>query len=440
VNPRPHDAQSIVDHSYSTGWYLEGVVSACVSACIVGGGPAGLVLALLLAKRGVDVLVLEGHEDFEREFRGEVLQPSTSNLLDELGLLEYVLAQPHSLLEAGKIRLKGREVGQFEFKKIAPRYPYAVWMPQPIFLAALRRKAEAFPSFQCWMGAKATGLVEEDGKIVGVSGLRHGKEGFEIRADVVVAADGRYSALARLGGFEAAYEHHDFDIIWFTIEQPPGWTSTFYVSLGDMRGLMLPKYPHHIQAGLILRTGGWKRWRDEGVAAVAERVRRFDPIFTEFADSLRDFKPFFPLEGIIRLMREWSRDGLLLIGDAAHTMSPAGAIGVNVAIATAAVAAHVLYPHFGHGPIRREVLQEVQRLRERDVRTLHRLQLGAQGVLLGQGSRYPVVRRLVQTAIPMILRSPLVPLLQRRLFFGAPLPPIDPAFSFREPAGATVER
>ncbi len=130
-------------------------------------------------------------------------------------------------------------------------------------------------------------------------------------------------------------------------------------------------------------------------------------------------------------MREWSRDGLLLIGDAAHTMSPAGAIGVNVALATAAVAAQVLYPHFGHGTIGREVLQEVQRLREADVRTLHRFQLGAQRVLLGQGSRNPVVKWLAQTAIPLIVRSPLMPRLQRRLFFGAPLPPLDPAFSFR---------
>jgi 2-polyprenyl-6-methoxyphenol hydroxylase-like FAD-dependent oxidoreductase len=411
-----------------------------VSSCIVGGGPAGLMLGLLLAKRGVDVVVLEGHEDFEREFRGEVLQPSTSHLLDELGLLEYVLAQPHSLLEAGQVRLNGRPVGQFEFKKIVPRYPYAIWMPQPIFLEALRRKAEAFPSFKCWMGAKAAKLIEENGKVVGVSGLRHGRDSFEVRADVVVAADGRYSALTRLGGFEVEYEHHDFDVIWFTIEQPPGWTSTFYVSLGDVRGLMLPKYPHHIQAGLVLPTGEWKQWRDEGVAVVAERVRRFDPIFTEFAASLRDFKPFFPLEGIIRLMREWSRDGMLLIGDAAHTMSPAGAIGVNVAIATAAVAAQVLYPHFGHGPIAREVLQEVQRLREPDVRTLHRLQLGAQGVLLGQGSRNAITKWLVRTAIPLLFRSPLVPAVQRRIFFGAPLPPIDPAFSFREPAEAPVGR
>lgn len=403
-----------------------------VSTCIVGGGPAGLMLGLLLAKRGADVLVLEGHEDFEREFRGEVLQPSTAHLLDELGLLEYILAQPHSILEAGKVRLDGAEIGEFTFKRIAPRYPYAIWMPQPIFLDALLRKAQPFPSFRCWMGAKVTKLLEHDGRIVGVEGLRHGHEPFEVRADVVVGADGRHSAVARLGGFTAAYEHHDFDIVWFTIEQPPGWSSTFYVSLGEVRGLMLPKYPHHIQAGILLPTGEWRRWRQDGVAAVAARLRRFDPIFAGFADSLTDFTPFFPLQGLIRLIDDWARDGLLLIGDAAHTMSPAGAIGVNVALATAAVAAQEIYPRLGRGPIPREELRAVQSLREDDVRTLHRLQLGAQRVLLSQRSRNPLVRWLVPRVLPTFLRSPLLPRVQRRLFFGAPLPPLDPAFSFRE--------
>jgi 2-polyprenyl-6-methoxyphenol hydroxylase-like FAD-dependent oxidoreductase len=402
------------------------------SACIVGGGPAGLMLGLLLAKRGVDVLVLEGHATFDREFRGEVLQPSTAHLLDELGLLEYMLAQPHSLLEAGKIRIRGVEVAEFSFKRIAPEYPYAIWMPQPIFLAALVEKARPFPSFRCWMGARVTRLIEEDGRVVGVAGIRHGSEPFEVRADVVVGADGRYSQVARLGRFHPEYERHDFDVIWFSIEAPPGWSSTLYVSLGEqVRGLMLPKYPHHIQAGILLPTGVWRRWRQDGVAAVAERVRRLDGIFGPFADGLRDFTPFFPLEGLIRFIDDWARDGLLLIGDAAHTMSPAGAIGVNVAIATAAVAAQVLYPRLGHGPVPRDALAEVQRLREGDVRTLHRLQIGAQRVLLSQGRGNPVTRWLLPRLLPLVLRSPLLPLVQRRIFFGAPLPPLDRAFSFR---------
>jgi len=410
-----------------------------VNACIVGGGPAGLMLGLLLAKRGADVLVLEGHENFEREFRGEVLQPSTAHLLDELGLLEYVLAQPHSILDSGKVRVHGEEAGEFMFKRISPEYPYAIWMPQPIFLNALLRKAEPLPTFKCWMGAKVSKLIEEDGCVVGVSGLRHGAEPFEVRADVVVGADGRYSAIAKLGGFKPAYEHHDFDLVWFTIEQPAGWSSTFYVSLGkEVRGLILPKYPHHLQAGIALPTGEWKRWRDEGVAAVARRVRQFDPIFHQFADGLKDFTPFFPLECILRLIDDWARDGLLLIGDAAHTMSPAGAIGVNVAIATAAVAAQELFPRLGRGPIPHAELRSVQRIREADVRTLHRLQLRAQQVLLSPASRNPVVKWLVPKMLPLLLKSPLTPRIQRRLFFGAPLPPLDPGFSFRESKAASI--
>ena len=400
-----------------------------VNACIVGGGPAGLMLGLLLAKRGAQVLVLEGHETFEREFRGEVLQPSTAHLLDELGLLEYILAQPHSILDAGKVRLHGRQVGEFSFKRISPEYPYAIWMPQPVFLSALLRKAEPFPSFQCWMGAKVNTLIQEDGRTLGVTGLRHGREHFEVRADVVIGADGRYSAIAKLGGFKAEYEHHDFDLIWFTIAQPPGWDSMFSVSLGKkVRGLMLPKYPHHIQAGIALPTGEWKRWRQEGVAAVASRVRMLDPIFDEFASGLKDFTPFFPLEGLIRLVDDWARDGLLLIGDAAHTMSPAGAIGVNVAIATAAVAAQELYPRLGRGPIPHRELRVIQEKREDDVRTLHKFQLGAQRVLVAKEGGF--VRRVLPTLLPLMLNSPLLPRIQRRLFFGVPLPPLDPAFAF----------
>jgi 2-polyprenyl-6-methoxyphenol hydroxylase-like FAD-dependent oxidoreductase len=402
-----------------------------VNACIVGGGPAGLMLGLLLANRGASVLVLEAHETFDRELRGEVLQPSTARLLDAFGLLDYILEQPHSLLEAGVVRQRGREIGACDFRRISPDYPYAIWMSQPVFLSALRRKADALPAFQCWMGSKVSRLVREAGKVVGVTGLRHGAELFEVTADVVVGADGRYSALARMGGFTAAYEHHDFDLIWFSIERPGRWPATFCVSLGDeARGLILPKHPHHVQAGFALPAGEWKRLRQQGAGAIADHLRRFDPMFEEFATGLTDVTPFFPLEGVIRLVDDWAQDGLLLIGDAAHTMSPAGAIGATVAIATAAVAAQVLYPRLGRGVVSRQVLREVQRLREADVRTLHRLQLQAQRVLLGQDGAGPAGRRAPK--LPLRLYSPLLPTIQRRMFFDAPLPALDPALSFRD--------
>jgi 2-polyprenyl-6-methoxyphenol hydroxylase-like FAD-dependent oxidoreductase len=399
------------------------------------------MLGLLLARRGVDVLVLEGHETFEREFRGEVLQPSAAHLLDELGLLSYILAQPHSLLTEGLIRQNGVNIGRFDFTTIVPEYPYAIWMPQPIFLRALAQKAAPLPSFKCWMGAQVTGLIEDNGKIVGVQGRRSGEEQFEVRADVVVGADGRYSRLRRLGHFEVEYENHELDIIWFVVERPPGWSNTMYMSMGqEVRGLILPKYPQQLQAGIVLTPDGWRHWRDDGVAAVAERVRHFDPAFKPFADSLHDFSPFFPLEGRILLLKEWARDGLVLIGDAAHTMSPAGAIGVNVALATAAVAAQALYPLLGHGPIAREDLHTIQQLREGDVRTLHRFQLGAQRVLLGQLGNNPVASWIIPKVLPLMLHSPLLPRIQRRMFFGAPLPPLDPAFRFPDESTAQVAK
>lgn len=401
--------------------------------CVVGGGPAGLLLGLLLAKRGGDVIVLEGHETFDREFRGEVLQPSTAQLLDALGLLRYILDQPHETLTVGQIRVKGRPVARIDFKRIAPAYPYAIWMPQPIFLEALRRKGEPFPGFHCWMGARVTELIHERG-VVGVRGKRHGQEPFEVRADVVVGADGRYSMARRLGGFEMAYEHHDFDVIWFVLEPPPDWTGTISFSLGGrVPCLLLPKYPKKVQAGLLLPREAWRQWRQDGIAAVAERLRRLDPLFAGFADTLRDFSPFFPLQGIRGLVKRWARDGLLLIGDAAHTMSPAGAIGVNVALATAAVAAQEIAPRLGRGPIAGHELDRVQQLREHDVRTLHRLQAGAGNALLATGSANPVLGWLWPRLFPLLLRSPFLPRLQRRLFLGAPLPPLDPAFSFAPP-------
>jgi 2-polyprenyl-6-methoxyphenol hydroxylase-like FAD-dependent oxidoreductase len=410
---------------------VESVTGSRTSVCIVGAGPAGMLLGLLLAKRGVDVILLEGHETFDREFRGEVLQPSTVRLLDQIGLLQYILDQQHLKLSEGKLLIGGKPRAGFTFKKIAPDYPYAIWMPQPIFLEALAKKAGPYPGFHCWMGARVNELVEEGGAVVGVRGVRHGKEPFEVRADVVVGADGRHSAIRRLGKFPIEYEHHDFDVIWFVVDPPPDWSRTIYFSVSGSPLLLLPKYPSHVQAGIFMHVDEWRAWRNEGVAAVAERVRRLSPLFAGFASALRDFTPFVPLAGVILLAREWARDGLLLIGDAAHTMSPAGAIGVNVALATAAVAAQEIHPRLGRGPIPGSALARVREIREPDVRTLHSLQRTAGRVLLGTGSGNPVIRRLVPLALPLAIRSGLFPALQRRLFFGAPLPPLDPAFSFR---------
>jgi 2-polyprenyl-6-methoxyphenol hydroxylase-like FAD-dependent oxidoreductase len=401
-------------------------------ACIVGGGPAGLMLGLLLAKRGANVVVLEAHRTFDREFRGEVLQPSTARLLDQIGLLPYILEQPHLLLKEGRLLVNGRQKAGFSFDRIAPQYPYAIWMPQPIFLDALARKAVLYPGFQLWMGANVTELVHDGGTVVGVRGLRDGKEPFTIRADVVVGADGRHSMVRKLGNFAIEYEHHDFDMIWFVVDPPPDWSRTIYFAVGTAPLLLLPKYPNQIQVGMVQGVDEWRDWIRKGTEAVRNHVGSLSPLFTKFAAELRDLRPFFPLPGVILMVREWARDGLLLIGDAAHTMSPAGAIGVNVALSTAAVAAQEIFPRLGAGPIQKSALARVQALREEDIRTMHKLQRTAGSTLLGTGSRNPVLRWTVPRLLALAIRVGLFPILQRRLFFGVPLPPLDPAFSFRD--------
>jgi 2-polyprenyl-6-methoxyphenol hydroxylase-like FAD-dependent oxidoreductase len=399
---------------------------------VVGAGPAGLLLGLLLAKRGADVIVLEGHRTFDREFRGEILQPSAIRLLDRLGLLDDILSKPHTKLTEAVYRIDGRRAGTFQWARIAPEYPHAVWMPQPSLLATLHAKARRFAGFRCWMGARVEELVEEEGAVVGVRGTRGAVGVFEVRADVVVGADGRHSLVRRLGGARLAYEHDDFDVVWFLARRPPEWYDTMYFVLGqDVQGVLLPRHAGEIQAGLLLPKGQWRQWRQHGTAYVADRVRRLDPIFGEFAAGLRDFGAFFPLSGVLQLVSEWARDGLLLIGDAAHTMSPTWGVGVNVALDTAALAAQVIFPHLGDGPIAGAELARVQQLREGDVRLLHRFQRNVQQALIVQPYTNPWLARLLPQLLPFLLLSPVLPLLQRWLLFETSMPPIDPAFSFR---------
>ena len=407
-------------------------VATHTSVCVVGAGPAGLLLALLLAKRGADVIVLEGHQTFDREFRGEILQPSAIRLLDRLGLLDDVLSKRHTKLTEAIYRINGRHSGSFHWGRIAPEYPYAIWMPQPSLLTTFRDKAQRFAGFRCWMGARMEDLVERDGRVVGVRGTRGGAERFEVRADVVVGADGRHSLVRRLAGARVEYEHDEFDVVWFLAQRPTEWYDTMYFLLGqEVQGVILPRQSGELQGGLLLPKGQWRHWREQGLAHVADRVRRLDPIFTEFAAGLRDFSAFFPLSGVLRLVSEWSRDGLLLIGDAAHTMSPTWGVGVNVALVTAAVAAQVIFPRIGWGSIPAAELARVQDARESDVRLLHRFQQNVEQALIVQPYANPWVAWLLPKLLPFLLLSPILPMLQRWLLFETSMPPIDPEFRFR---------
>jgi hypothetical protein len=305
-----------------------GRVTRTAPALHRGRRPAGLLLGLLLAKRGAEVIVLEGHETFEREFRGEVLQPSTAHLLDELGLLGYILEQPHSRLTSGHVRVSGRTVGEFSFARIAPDYPYAIWMPQPIFLEALRTKAAPFPTFQCWMGARVTGLIEEG------AGRREGAPGQgTLRGPGRRGGGGRDGASPRCAGWAASRSSTSTMTRRHLVRhrRTPGWPSTIYISPGAAdAGTDPPEVSArtadgaaHAPARLAaLARRAWRRWPTASGASTS--------IFKGFAEGLTDFTPSFRQErsGSVRVGPRWPPPDRRC---RAHRAG-GGAIGVNGAL------------------------------------------------------------------------------------------------------------
>lgn len=335
--------------------------------CIVGAGPAGMVLGLLLAKQGLQVLVLESHKDFTREYRGEVLMPRFTQMMRQIGLFDYLAKFPHLQLTELEGLFKEKPFFKIGFKQIAPEAPFAIWMPQTILLQALHEKAKSFPNFEIRFDAQAEDLIEENGRAVGVSVICE-KEKVEVRAPVTAATDGRFSIIRKRGKFEVADEQHAFDLIWFTLEKPEGYDNKvrFFIS-PQSNYLILPKYPNHIQCGLVIEKGGFTHYVKTGIDSMRQVLFASHPLFHAFARELHDFKPFNVLQAKIEYVKDWAKDGVVLVGDSAHTCSPAGAVGVSVAVATAIIAADVIRECFEKNNFSKSALSKIQHLRKKEV-------------------------------------------------------------------------
>ena len=334
------------------------------TCCVVGGGPAGAVLALLLARAGVGVTLLEAHPDFDREFRGDTLHPSVMEIMDQLGLAERLLELRHTKVRSLTFRTVSGPFTPVDFSSLNTKFPYITMMPQTSFLEFITGEAKRYPNFRLLMGARVRELVEEDGV---VRGVRYEGEGGwrEVRAVLTVGADGRGSRVRRLAGFEPAKTSPPMDVLWFKLprrqDDPEGVMGRF--GRGHI-AILLDRFDHW-QVGYVIPKGTYPELRHEGIEALRRSIAELIPEFAGRVEHLEDWKQVSLLSVESSRCPRWYRPGLLLIGDAAHVMSPVGGVGINYAIQDAVVAANVLA----------EPLRESQaQLKELDVRYLAAVQ------------------------------------------------------------------
>lgn len=397
--------------------------------CIVGGGPAGMMMALLLSKQKVNVVVVERNMNFDREFRGEVLQPRFVQMLDQLNLRSYIESYPHLKLKHGAIMKDTTQIGEFNFSAIDSKFPYAMWMPQPILLEALYKKCQEYPTFSMLFYSRVQHLLKEGEQVKGVVSKNAQGEELEIHAKVTIGADGRFSTIRQLGEFEFEYDFYENDLIWFTIPHQKDMDNTLRFHISNPIYLVLPKYPDLMQIGIAFPKEKWKEIRGNGIDNFRRTLKHLNPLFESFAEELQDFKAFTVLNSRVQYVKEWAKDGCLLIGDAAHCASPVGAMGVSLSVATAVVAADVVWKGLQKNDLTKEWLGQVQSIRSPEIRLFHRSQIRVEKLAIKHTSW---MKAIGGTVIPLFIGSKLAHLVQRKIFLMPKPLPIDSSFVFED--------
>ena len=363
----------------------QGIERREVQCCLVGGGPAGVMAAALLARAGVRVLVLEKHHDFLRDFRGDTVHPSTMDVLAELGWLDDFLKLPHQELSRIHVHVGDEDLALVDFSHSPTRAKFAALMPQWDFLNVLVEKARAFPGFELWLDAKATELVRENGRYRGVRGARRegGKGDFEVRADLVLATDGRHSTMRRQAGLPVRNIGAPMDVLWFRLSRQPEDAEQSLGWLKPGRFLVLIDRRDYWQVAYVIRKGAYATVKEMGIERLREDLARCAPFLSDRVVELASFDDVSFLEVNVDRLEEWWRPGLLCIGDAAHAMSPVGGVGINLAIQDAVAAANLLSAPLAAGKLVTADLVRVQRRRELPTRATQAIQVFAQDKVIG---------------------------------------------------------
>jgi 2-polyprenyl-6-methoxyphenol hydroxylase-like FAD-dependent oxidoreductase len=388
------------------------------TCCIVGGGPAGVMLGYLLARAGVEVTVLEKHADFFRDFRGDTVHPSTLEVISELGLLEDFLKVPHQ-----KLTSVSGMLGDFTFKAadlscLPTRCKFVALMPQWDFLDFLSGKARQFPGFQLRMQHDAVNLMHDGDRISGVQ-VQTPDGAVQVRADLVIGCDGRHSTIRQAAGFEVIERGVPIDVLWFRLSRRANDPEQLLGNLNYGKVLVLINRGDYFQAGLLIQKGSFAEVQSRGLDAFRQSIRQVAPYLGDRVDELTDWDQIKLLTVQINRLRRWHRPGLLCIGDAAHAMSPAGGVGINLAIQDAVATANLLADPLREGRVTDDLLAQVQRRREFPTRVTQEIQVfahkGMQAIFQNPGPavapwqlkaivQIPVVPHLVARVIGMGVR------------------------------------
>lgn len=378
-----------------------------VRCCIVGGGPAGMMLGYLLGRAGIDVVVLEKHADFFRDFRGDTVHPSTLQVMDELGLSEGFLKLPHQRLQQMDGMFGGTSVRIADLRRLDVKFPFIAFMPQWDFLNFLRESGKRFASLKVMMSAEAIDLIRDGDRIAGVK-VKTPEGIVDIEADLTVACDGRHSLVRERAGLAVEEIGAPMDVLWFRAGKRENESERLFARVDPGKMMVTFDRGDYWQCAYVIAKGQYDAVKARGLPALLDDIARMAPVLKAGLADVKSWDDVKLLTVAINRLQRWTLPGLLCIGDAAHAMSPIGGVGVNLAVQDAVATANLLAAKLRDGLPSQDELDSVQQRREFPVRMTQRMQVVVQNNIVAaalkpgnQPLKPPLVMRLV-SAIPWL--------------------------------------